>query len=283
MAETLTVKRSQLVPLFMEGLKVETAEDWKKDQFEKKLGDISRYKDDPNEILKDRKQNELYDKILQANKDGVKVAVDWDEPAGATETAPGKKTPAKAPPKEAPSKTKPAAPKPPEPAKTPAKAPAKTAAKGKAKTAAKQEPTNGRATAGGVWYAKYKNNPAPFSDRGPGVGKRIVEILLDAGQAKEKGISKEAVHKKIKAEFRDRDATKLWTSVNNLIPSRLRQVRGITVLRDTRDGDSVYWIPEGGVPEAPVAEKTEKPAKAAAKTPAAKKQEAKKRGKKAAA
>lgn len=118
----------------------------------------------------------------------------------------------------------------------------------------------------GGYYDKYRENPTPISTRGAGVIRYIVRLLAEAGAKGGKegppdGVHLETLHRKLCAKFPNRDANKLWTTLRNQVPSRLRLVRGLDVQRNAKTGGYYY---AGAVPDAVTARITspkKKPAK----------------------
>jgi len=98
------------------------------------------------------------------------------------------------------------------------------------------------ATKGG-YYAQYRQHPLALSAKGAGVIYQITKLLATAARGRHDkktnqpaGITREALHKKLIAHFPDRDVAKMWTTVNNQVPSRLRLVRGLDVRRNENTG-----------------------------------------------
>ena len=103
-----------------------------------------------------------------------------------------------------------------------------------------------------VWEMTYgKEGSQPISDRGPGVTKAVVRELKAHGKgAKPVGITKQELLRILKDEFRDRDPVKMLVTISNLIPSRLRDERGLHVWRVAREnGEIAYHLRPDNKPQ----------------------------------
>jgi hypothetical protein len=236
--ETVMVKteRAPLVALFV-AMGVATAATWKNSRLKDRAQNVKKYLEEGTALTDE--QQTLFNRLAAAQD--KKEAVEVTGPDLGETAAPKPQTP--------------------EPAEKPRAKPAAAGKAGAGKKAAGNGKPKRKATGG--WDGK---TPLPFSDRGPGVIKFIVEELKAAGKAK-KPISLDALHAKLAKEFDDRDSDALKTTLRNQVPSRLRIVRGIHVW-STRDKDGTkYWIEGEGKTEQPAGPK---PAPAVPKKPAGK-------------
>lgn len=220
----MKVLKSELCKLFT-ALGLPDTESLPEEKFEAKVKRMSKYTpEDGADAINPVALAALFEKVVKANAAVETVDVEDDlkkktakKPAAAAEPAKGaaKKKPAKT-----------------EAEPTPKKKPKKPGRK---------------ATAEGGWTPD--KGPLPFADGGS-VIKTIVEILTKAGD-NGKPLTKDAIHEKMKKIYPDRDAKKMFTTMSNQVPSRLRIVRRIHVWKTSKtaaDGtvSTAYWIENGG-------------------------------------
>lgn len=221
----MKVQFTRMVKLML-ALGVDTAGSWDKTRLLKKIAVSAGglKKYHTGEDLKDENLANLYDDVVAAQEAGQELEVEGDKEA----------TPKKAAPKPA------------------------------AKKADDEEPAPKRTR-----QPADPDRPPPwkrlteFSDRGPGKIKTLVEFLIKAGKTG-KHLTKEAALDKMKAAFPDDDSNKMRTTVNNQIPTRLRDVRGIHVWRS----ETGYYIDpdtEGKKPQPKASKPQAAPKKAANK------------------
>lgn len=247
MPDSLMVKRSRLVALFV-ACGVDTAANWDRGTGPAKLrskldGGMKKYRE-PGAAIADPELEALFTEIVAAQTEGRPVEID-DDVTGAAPAKAAAGPSANGKPKAA--AKEPAAPK---GGKKPAAVPAPKV--GGKKKAAAAEPA-AKKPRGGMSYAERrewkKTNAIPITDRGPGVSRFIVEQLQKASQSKP--LTKAVLLERMKLEFPDRDATRMATTINNHIPSRLRTDRHIHVWKMRMKDDSTgYWIEgDGSTPQ----------------------------------
>lgn len=247
----MKIEQEKVVALLVD-LGVDTAPQWDIAKLNKKLNEkpgIERYRE-PNQKLENADSDALYKELRDAigNAELIEV-VGADKPAPAPE-----------------------APKPAAKNKDPKPKPAATP-KAKAKVAKPRTASAGKLT----WkeqLAEWKKNPLTLGNNGAGVFRHVVDELKAAGKgAKPNGLTKPEIVKLLAAKFPDRQASKMETTVSNLVPTRLRDNFAIHVWRIKRqDGSSAYYIPGDGSKPQPKEPKPVKPAAApkAVKVPAPK-------------
>lgn len=227
----MKVKKSEVVQLF-DTLGVPDTAGLPPEKFAAKITRMAKYTPEEGAAsINPVAAGALFEKIIAANTAGETVEVEDDGVK--------KKTPAKA------AKPEPAAKKgaKKKAVKTDEPAPKK---KGKKKVGRPRDPN-----ATGGWTPE--SGPLAFAEGGS-VIKTIVDILKAAGE-KGKPVTKEAIHEKMKKAFPDRDHAKMFTTMSNQVPSRLRIVRGIHVWKtQVKQGDvmaTAYWIEGTGAKAQP--------------------------------
>jgi hypothetical protein len=246
----MTVTREQLRSVYR-AIGVDTADEWDDKTLLAKIGKLTVLKEKDFQIP-DKKVAALYDELVSESAAKTKFVLDGNaEPAPATKKAKPEPKP----------KAKPAAKAKPEP-KAKGKAKPEPKAKGKAKPEpkAKKEPVeNGHYKS--PHKSSYYTKITPLrEDRGIGIAATVIEILKKASERKP--LTKDQIHEALVKAFPDRDPDKMLTSVNNLVPTRLKLVRNINVWKSKKKDTegkpyTSFWIPGEGDEIQPKAEKPE--------------------------
>ncbi len=252
----MKVEKERLLDLF-DALGVDTARSagWPASKLQEKVNadqGIARYRE-PGQAIDDADLSALYDSLAAAHMNHDLITVE-DAPEVTTNTNAPEITP-----------RVPVAP----PA---APATPKTKPKPKGASPVKEKP------APSSWSDKikyWKKNPKKISDRGPGVLRTIVDELKVAGKGKTpKGVTKEFILGVLKKKFTDRTEEKMRTTLNNMLPTGLRDEYGYEVFSEkTQSGVLGYYVKGDPVHAGngkPAAAAKAAPAKPKAKPPAKK-------------
>ena len=305
----MQVARSRLVEL-LKALHVDSVDGWNNGKLAVRVNQdngIVRYSDTPEPFPPGSEFQSLFSEIVADQAAGNAVEVLDDTPVETEVAAPtangkpkkaatAKKSPQKTPAKPPASKSgktqkhvgkkNPTKPKAKTPGKPVGKAPVKA---GKKHVKRKRVPTPGKVYAVSTdptltWKQRlegWKKKPYELTGRGQGVVRTIVNELKQAGkgyaQKKHKPVTKSFLHGVLVEKFPDRDGAKMWKTLNNQVPTQLRQYRGIHVWHDDSETDRRYFIvgdgdkPQPETTNTPASEKVVKPkkkAKSKAKKPA---------------
>lgn len=102
-----------------------------------------------------------------------------------------------------------------------------------------------------VWREYRVGHPATLTGKGAGIAKAVFDRLAAAGKGKApKPVTKADLHAFLVEKYPDRDAAGLLTNLNNLIPTRFRNVYRLFVwTAPTPAGKGYYVAGDGKTPQ----------------------------------